>query len=160
MHQVKETHQDLKTRSEAHYKTIGSVFCPALKENVHFTSEGFNHLQYKKGGLRIESEQRLKMKLIPLGKDIIGKTTTIQEYRKGIVRIGKPRTDGFSKTSLAQYWGFSHVFIDGNTRVRAVVRRVGNGQLHFWSVMPTWYAIKNVGAAPIRSFGASDLEDA
>jgi hypothetical protein len=159
MPQTQETHQELKARSEVYYKQIGAVACPALDEDVHFTSEGFNHLQYKKGGLRVEAEQRIKMKLLPMAKDIIGRTTTVQEYRRGIVRVGKPGTDGLSKTSPAHYWGFSHVFFDKNTRVRAIVRRVGNGQLHFWSVMPTWYEVRNVGASATRSFGASDIED-
>jgi hypothetical protein len=154
-----ETHQELRARTEAHYKTIGVVSCPALGDEVHFTSEGFNHLQFKKGGLRTESEQRVKMKLIPMARHIIGKTVTIQEYREGIVRVGKPGADGLCKTSLAQYWGFSHVFLDRNTRVRAIVRKVGNGRLHFWSVMPTWYTIKNMGAQPARSFGTAEIED-
>ncbi len=37
-----------------------------------------------------------------------------------------------------EYWGFVALVEsrEEKIRVRVIVRRVGNGQLHFWSVMP------------------------
>jgi len=35
-----------------------------------------------------------------------------------------------------QFWTFEAV-ID-NRRIKVIIRQVGNGKKHFWSVIPTW----------------------
>jgi hypothetical protein len=37
---------------------------------------------------------------------------------------------------LVEWWGFIAIFIEQDIKVRVIVRRVGNGNYHFWSVMP------------------------
>ena len=37
----------LKQKTEEDYKEIGTIFSPALKSAINFTSEGFYHLRYR-----------------------------------------------------------------------------------------------------------------
>jgi len=130
-----------KMREDAHsfYEKVGSVRCPALQnEQVYFTSEGFNHLMYK--GARTErskNDQITKFKLLPKAKRIIEVSTTYQEYDEGITDIRrKKHKHTVQESAPVRYWGF--VAIMDNSRVKVVVRQVGNGQKHFLSVIPAW----------------------
>lgn len=37
---------------------------------------------------------------------------------------------------LVEWWGLVAIFIDQKIKVRVVLRRVGEGNIHLWSIMP------------------------
>lgn len=37
---------------------------------------------------------------------------------------------------MVEWWGFVAIFVKQDIKVRVLVRKVGDGTLHFWSVMP------------------------
>ena len=37
---------------------------------------------------------------------------------------------------MVEWWGFVAIFIKQDIKVRVVLRRIGDGNVHFWSVMP------------------------
>lgn len=130
-----------KIREDARvfYQTIGIVRCPALDHQpVHFTSEGFNHLIYKGNrNERDKSVQIMKFKLLPKAKEIIVLSTTYQEYDESLMTVRRKHFKKIVDESAAvRYWGF--VAIIKNFRVKVIVRAIGNGQRHFWSVIPAW----------------------
>lgn len=51
--------------------------------------------------------------------------------------FGTAGRDGFKKMKHVEYWAF-HDIVGEKRRflIRVIVRRVGDGKLHFWSVMP------------------------
>lgn len=154
-------HEDfalLKRQTEIEYKKIGTVYCPALKSEVVFNSDGFHHLRYDSARAeRSKSVQRNKLMLLPKAKWIIEKTTTIQEYRRNICTIGKPDKGGFHQTKTFEWFGFfAVVSVIKRIRVKAVVRRIGgeSGFYHFWSVIPYWTISNN-----IRIVGSREIED-
>jgi hypothetical protein len=101
------------------------------------SSDGFHHLRYSARRERNKKEQILKFTLLPLGLRILEKATTLQEYRKLLSPVGKKSgRDNMTPMKLVQWWGFVAIFVEQEIKVRVVVRRVGNGNLHFWSVMP------------------------
>jgi hypothetical protein len=52
-------------------------------------------------------------------------------------KVGKPDRDGLMKTKRVEYWAFHDIVGDKNRfLMRVIVRKVGDGQIHFWSVMP------------------------
>ena len=113
--------------------------CPALNnELVHFSAEGFNHLIYKgKRRERNKNEQIMKFKLLPKAKTIIEITTTHQEYDESLIEIRKKKFKKIvQETAMVRYWGF--VAIIRGFRTKVIVRQIGNGQKHFWSVIPAW----------------------
>ena len=54
-----------------------------------------------------------------------------------IEKFGKLAKDGFTKTKNVEYWAF-HDIVGEKKRflLRVIIRRIGDGKLHFWSVMP------------------------
>lgn len=128
-------------REDAHrfYKSIGRIPCPAFNnENVHFTSEGFNHLIYKNSRReRDKSVQIMKFKLLSRAKLIVERLSLYQEYDEGLITIKKKKKRKTHEiTTTVRYWGL--VAIIQNHRVKVIIRQVGNGQKHFWSVIPAW----------------------
>lgn len=129
----------LRKDTDNFYKKIQANRCPALNnELVHFTAEGFNHLMYK--GSRHErskNDQITKFKLLAKAKTIIEISTTYQEYDESLITIRRKRFKRIvEESATVKYWGL--VAIIANFRVKVIVRQIGNGQKHFWSVIPAW----------------------
>lgn len=125
----------LRLDAENIYRKVGKLYCPALKSNVHFNSDGFHHLRYDQSrSERSKAEQRNKFLCLKDAIDIIGRTSTIQEYRR------------VSDTGRIIEWFafFAITSFSKQTRIKAIIRRLGgNGQFHFWSVMPFWNLTKD-----------------
>jgi len=77
-----EKFEKLRAARLKEYRKWSSCFCPALKEYVYFTSDGFHHLRFEvTGRARSIKEQMYKMGLLPLAIPVIKNATQI-EYRK------------------------------------------------------------------------------
>lgn len=126
-----------KRREEALaiYTAQKNIYNPYLKSEVIFNSDGFHHLQFSARRERNKKEQLLKFNLLPLAIKVIKNSGTLQEYRKGLITIGKKSKDGLTPTKMAEYWGFVAI-VGAQIKIRAVLRRVGDGNIIFWSVMP------------------------
>jgi hypothetical protein len=137
-----EGFKKIKQETEEKYKKVGKIFCPALKTEVVFNSDGFYHLRYD--GHRSERDKRVqrnKFLFFDDGVGILKKTTTIQEYRRSMCPIGKADKNGFRKMKTVEWFGFFAITsFSKRRRIKVVVRRVGedSGNYHFWSVMPFW----------------------
>ena len=96
----------------------------------------FHHLQFSARRERNKREQLLKFDLLPFSLEIIRKSGTIQEYRKLLTPIGKRSPqDGSIKMKEVEYWGLIGIVGLREIKVRTVLRRVGDGNITFWSVM-------------------------
>ena len=71
-----------------------------------------------------------------LALKVIKNSGTIQEHRKGFITIGKAGKDGLSKTKNVEYWAFVAIVGDSEIKIRVILRRIGDGNITFWSVMP------------------------
>ena len=131
-------YKKIKENAENFYKKIGRINCPAFNsETVYFNSEGFNHLIYKKKSERSKNDQITKFKLLSIAKEIIFISTTFQEYDEGLAEITRKRFKKRVKETVAvRYWGL--VAIVRNRKVKVIIRQIGNGQKHFFSVIPAW----------------------
>ncbi|MEI6528101.1 MAG: hypothetical protein WCO10_00300 [bacterium] len=120
------------------YPLQGQIRCPYFQGDIILTSDGFNHLQYKGNRmLRNVDEQVLKLTLLPKALEVIKQAGTLQEYRKSLEKTGSVGKDGFFKTKNVEYWGF-HAIIgqDYLRKIVVILKRVGDGKIIFWSVMP------------------------
>lgn len=125
-----------KEKAETIYIRQREIFNPYLQAKVILNSDGFHHLQFSSRRERDKEEQLLKFSLLPLALDVIKKSATVQEYRKLPIKISRGLgKDGMSTTKLAQFWGFTAI-VGNKIRIRTIVRRVGDGNFTFWSVMP------------------------
>ena len=78
----------------------------------------------------------LKFRLAPLALEVIRKSGTVQEYRKIWQAVGKPAArDGARAVKEVEYWGLVAIIGPRPTKVRVILRRVGDGNVVFWSVM-------------------------
>jgi hypothetical protein len=120
------------------YERQKSIYSPYFEELITCTSDGFNHLLFKTSRLpRSVAEQNLKLRLLKKGIGILKRARTLQEYRVQYEKVGKQDRNGFTKTRRVEYWAFHDIVGDKNRfLMRVIVRKVGNGQIHFWSVMP------------------------
>lgn len=147
----------LRQAIEEKYRSIGKTYSPALKADVIFNSDGWHHLRYDCS--RVERDKKVQQNKFICFDDavnIIKKSTTIQEYRRGQQVDGKQDKGGLQKVKLVQWFGFFAVIsFSKRIRVKAIVRKIGDdGQYHFWSVMPYW-KLSSQG----RVVGAKDIED-
>lgn len=136
-------YEKLRGDTQKFYGSIGRIFSPAFREEIHFPAESFNHLIFK--GSRSEREkssQILRFKLLPLAVKLIKLSTTYQEFEETIkefeIQSYKKRV---RKTKPVRYWGIIAI-IDGR-KIKVIVRKIGdNGSMHFWSVIPAWVTNK------------------
>ena len=134
---IRDFHGLIKTSREL-YDETPEIVCPYFKSSVSLTSDGFNHLLHKPNRQpRNIKEQRLKLRLLKRALHVLRNAGTVQEYRTTLEKWGSPGKDGFSKTKQVEYWGF-HDIVGKNPMilVRVIIRKIGDGKLHFWSVMP------------------------
>ena len=125
--------------AQTYYKEITNVFCPYFEKNITFNADGFHHLRYSSSGSeRSKLAQLRKFALITSACELIKKSGTLQQYRKQWGVVGRRKqADGSRDMKEMEYFAFEGILFDQNPiiRVKAVVRKVGNGDLHFWSVM-------------------------
>lgn len=132
-------YEQIKQDAAALYKTFISVDCPALDQEIHFTSEGFNHLVYgapKK--MRDKRVQILRFDMLEKAKFILETSTTFQEYDEEIVykKVNR-RGLWIPMNVIIRCWGF--VAIVQKFRVKVVVTQEGNSAINFLSVAPAWF---------------------
>ena len=98
--------------------------CPALQEPVYFTSEGLNHLLYKRQRPRNKTEQHYRCGLIPFIPTVIEKSET------ALKRIENARLLIFT-------WNLEYkVSIKGTLcLVKVVLIKKGNSRITFLSAM-------------------------
>ena len=93
-------------------------------------------MQFSARRERNKKEQLLKFSLLPLAFVIIKNSGTLQEYRKGLTAVGKKSKDGLTPMKETEYWGFVAIVGENKIKIRVVAKRVGDGNIIFWSVMP------------------------
>lgn len=109
------------------YKAVRKSFCPILKEDVFFTSKGFRHLLYDGlGHARSRKERMYKVGLLPLVIPVIKSATKIDDY--------KPPAYSEKLGKMIEFWALQSVVGKQKTQVTVVLRKIGTGNIHFYSV--------------------------
>ena len=125
-----------KQKAYDDYGAQKSIYCPYFKAEIILNSDGFHHLQFSARRERTKVEQLLKLRLVPYALEVIRKSGTVQEYRRMLTPIGKPsKRDGAVPMKEVEYWGFVAIVGGKPIRIRVIVRRIGTGNITFWSVM-------------------------
>lgn len=122
-----EKYEKLIREKRTWYKAVRKSFCPILKEDVFFTSKGFRHLLYDGlGHARSRKERMYKLGLLPLVIPVIKSATKIEEYKPPVYseKLGK----------MVEFWALQSIVGKQNTLVTIVLRKIGTGSIHFYSV--------------------------
>lgn len=124
------------------FEQTKEIKCPAFPgEKVVFNSKGLSHLLYKgatKRSARPIKEIETRIKLLPSAIKVLRVMPLTQE-ESSYIKEGK----------INSYWAFEAV-VD-NRRIKVIVRQVGKGKKHFWSIIPAWRRIRGeIVNAPTR----------
>ncbi len=150
-----EYFREKKERAKKLFEKQRVIHNPYFGRGIVLNADGFHHLQFSARRERSKQEQMLKFSLLPLAFEVIRRSGTVQEYRKTLTPIGERHSkDGLTKMKTVEYWGFVAIVGERPIRVRTILRRVGDGNITFWSVMPH-SKIKN-GAQKLASEGIDD----
>lgn len=133
-----ERFHGLKEKSRRLYSAQRAIRCPYFGAEVVLNSDGFHHLQFSARRERSKKEQLLKFTLLPLAFEVIRRSGTIQEYRKTLAPTGKRSArDGMVPMKEVEYWGLIAIVGERKpVKIRVILRRVGTGNVTFWSIMP------------------------
>lgn len=123
----------IRARAKEDYKKISNIWCPHLKGNVIFNSEGFRHLNQKKGIFRSKAEQKKRFALLGQTQSILEDTSSIVEHQKrSVIRKIKWQGKTINKSSIADYWIFTKN--QDNKTIKLVIRKFDQGQKHFLTI--------------------------
>ena len=129
-------YQSKKEAAHQIYSAQSLIHSPFFNQDIVLSSEGFQHLSLSAHGGRTKEEQIRRFILLPLGLHILKTATTLQAYRKRLAALGTPGSRrGPKGRKTIRWWAFVALFVKQDIKVRVVVRKVGGGKLHFWSVM-------------------------
>ena len=107
------------------YKTIGSLKCPALdNEVIHFNNHGLRHLLIKKRKWRKPKDQLRRLRLLKYAKLIISSKK---------VSLNSRLIESESKPII--FWSLE-MQVKVNLIVVVIVRQIGDGGKHFFSIFP------------------------
>ncbi|KKP46437.1 MAG: hypothetical protein UR39_C0016G0008 [Candidatus Woesebacteria bacterium GW2011_GWA1_33_30] len=117
----------LKGAAKDFFKKNKYVYSPTFrKEKIFLNSKGINHLFYKgsRSGRNLK-EVQTRIKLLPRAITLLKLMPIAQEedfYIQDKVKY--------------KFWAFEGV-VKGK-KIKVIVRQIGNGNKHFWSVIPSW----------------------
>lgn len=119
------------------YNAEPQIHSPFFDGDIVLGPEGFRHLQVSThSGARTREEQMERFALLPLAFQILKTATTLQLYRKRPLKLySKDETRALNERKMVQWWCFQALFLKRARMVKVVVKKVGGGELHFWSVM-------------------------
>jgi hypothetical protein len=130
----------LKEQVKAQYDSIKSILCPYFGAEVNFNSDGFHHFQYNTSGSeRRKKDQVRRYKSFPFAPYVLKRAGTLQQHRRYFGPVGRKKGDGFRATKMIEDWCFVALLPiepGKDICIKVVVRKIGNGPLHFYSVMP------------------------
>jgi hypothetical protein len=119
--------KSLKRMAKEIFRKTKSVECPAFTgEKISFNSKGLNHLFYRGHRRPREPKQSaIRIKLLPRAIKMLMIMPIYQDEISYVVGGRKFR-----------FWSFEGV-ADGR-RIKVIVKQIGSGKKHFWSVIPSW----------------------
>ncbi len=117
---------ELKTEKKKYYNSIKEIYSEALEANIYFNAKGFNHITFKNPrNIRTVPEQISRLKIFDTAVKLLKLANIYQEYEE---------VENLDTKKTTYYWGI--IAIIDNIKIKVILRKIGNGQTHFWSVIP------------------------
>lgn len=119
------------------YKKVGRVKSKAVNDFVVFNRYGWIHLSYTSGGhRRVSKDRRLRLHLFPFASEVIKKAKKTIRITEGLV---------MSKREImrkVKYYELAGSCDDGKKHLTVIIRKIENGNAHFYSLRRTSPKIK------------------
>lgn len=121
-----KSYKDLLAETATYYKSLGKIRCKHIDNNfIVFGNSGFTHLLMKGRKSRPINEQYRKLSLVWKIKSVIEDKDTLIGLR--IIKNHK-------------YGQINYISLSSKNNskiIKVIIRKIGNGNYHFWSVMDT-----------------------
>ena len=118
-----EEYKNLLEQTKKWYKTLKKCFCGALKKDIVFNSKGFYHLLYDgKGHGRTNKERIERLKVLVYVPEVLKECLHISVKKYGDI----------------YYWKLQGVVGIEKIPITIILRKIGNGQIMFYSVWKNW----------------------
>ena len=122
----------IKIRKETYISTP-NIYCPFLKEIVYFNNVGFFHATHDgRGTIRLEQDARMRLNLLVYINDVISLSTGFGSSPR-VRSKGNPE-NRYGKEVIE--YELTYQF-NSRKQISVILRRVGNGRLHYYSVRYT-----------------------
>ncbi len=150
--------EKIKKEAENFYGAIVKVKCPYLTGDVHFNTEGFQHLLFKDWNTtRTRFEQYTRLRLIKLAPEIIKISHTLQEYDERQLFVRQKINSRWEKRlKTVRYYVF--VAIIDFVRLKIVIKEIEGGVKFFYSLYPSWRVEKDSNGNNKKIFFSGNLE--
>lgn len=125
----------LRKNIKESYDAIESpIFCKCLQADIYFNAQGFHHLENDGSGrVRPIKERIYKLTLFPLAIPTIKNANEVFENKIIHSKISRKKN---SPVKDIEYWSLiANVGKSSNVKIKVILRKVGNGQIIFWSIM-------------------------
>ena len=131
MVQCNMTINDLKVDTHELYKSVGSLWCPAVKTNVVFNRHGWIHMSFSSNGRRRSAgDLKLRHHLFEHVHEVVKRTKIVIKKTSGDVTS----RNGITRT--AKYYEIAYL-CSSNKHVTVILRKIEEGKLHYYSVRRT-----------------------
>ena len=115
------------------YNLIKDTYCPLLNETVYFNNKGFYHATHDgRGKIRGELDARMRLNLLPYIATVIKRSNQFGSPNRII-----PKDDSNSKTEYELIFYELCYSLNPRKTISVILRKQGNGQLHYFSVKYT-----------------------
>ncbi len=125
-----------KEEREKFYKSIGKVYCPYFKEQIHFTELGFEHIRFKnKNTTRTPKDQEVRMKLLPVAVKIISLSNTLQG-KLSRNRFEERLVNNRNEMALTSVTYYEFMAIIDSRKAKVVIKEIIGKEKVFLSIIP------------------------
>lgn len=130
--------EEIKSKGEDFYKSIGDIYCPYFKETISFNAQGLEHLKFKqREKARSERDQYMRFKLIHLAPEILKSSHTLQGIFE-TKKLEKIRINSRTDTVLKPVNYYEFVAVIKRNRIKLIIKQIDGGKKFFWSIIPFW----------------------
>ena len=129
----------IKSKAEEEYGKVESVHCPYFDEAVKFNAKGLDHIKFKGWGKsRNKKDLYARLKFLPLVPRILKTTTTLQGFLMTETLVRKKNFGSWGDVfNRVYFYEFIYVHKE-KMRLKVIVRKDGDGEHYFYSVIPFW----------------------
>lgn len=133
-----EQFERLRQEAETVYVALGQVRCPYFEDTIHFTTEGFRHLLFKRWNRgRDRGDQFMRLKFLARAPEIVRLSRTVQGIQETHEWERRRRHGRWEKLLIAVIY-YEFIAVLARKRFKVVVKQLPGGARIFWSIIPFW----------------------
>ena len=133
-----ENFDGVVSKGEEIYKSFTSIRCPYLESEVNFSTQGLEHIKFKKHGkARFRHDQYMRFKLLHLVPEVLKLSKTVHGLSE-TKHFERVRMHSRTDTILKAVTYYEFIAILKKVRIKVIVKQIEDGEYLFWSVIPFW----------------------